>query len=589
MKQFLITVAGVLVGGFLLLLIPIVFLAIIGSAVSAITSNTTQPEQNTVLVYDLETKVVDYQAVSPMAQINIALSGKTTNSITLSNLINTLQDAADDDNISCLWLCGTTSGASYSTMKEVLPYLNKFKEKGKRIYYFGNNLDQSALYLASAADSLFIVPTGTLMVYGLSSTHSYYKNALDKFGIDMQIIRHGKYKSAVEPYMSDHMSDAAREQTQKYLDAIWTDVRNTIATNRNIEPNSIDQYANKLNFAQLQTALDAHLIDRCIYKDEFLAILREQIGIEPDEDIKTVGVAHYNSSTNLQEEFSDNKIAIIYAQGEILDGTSSGISDEIYGDDLSRTIRQARIDDDVKAIVLRVNSPGGSALASDVIWREVKLTSQTKPIVVSMGQYAASGGYYISCAANYIFAEPTTITGSIGIFGMIPCMKKAANNIGLTFDIVNTNEQGEPTLVEPLSEGWTDMFQKTVEAGYQTFITRCADGRNTTTDHIDSIGQGRVWAGADAINLGLVDQLGSLNDAVLYAAELADINDDYEITELPLADDSFTALVKQLGMNTRASIGRCILGKSYDMVETIERISDKPTINARMEYNIELH
>ena len=589
MKQFLITVAGVLVGGFLLLLLPLLFLMIVGSAISAFTSNSSKPEENTVLVYNLETIVTDYQATDPIGAFSAAFGGNKYDAITLSKLTATLQAAAADDNISCLMLRGTSSGASYSAMKEILPYLNAFKESGKPIYYFDSSMDQSALYLASSADSVFVVPTGMLMIHGLSGTYTYYKNALDKFGIDVQIIRHGKYKSAVEPFMSDHMSDAAREQTQKYLDAIWNDMRTTIATNRNISSEQVDEYANKLNFAELQSAIDAKLIDRCIYKDEYLAMIRKEIGLEPNQEIKTISVNGYSTTLEPADDLSNNKLAVIYAQGEILDGTANGIASDIYGDDLARTIRQARTDDDVKSIVLRVNSPGGSALASDIIWREVKLTSLTKPIVVSMGQYAASGGYYISCAANHIFAEPTTITGSIGIFGMVPCVQKAANNIGLNFDTVNTNEQGIPTLTQPLSDGWKDLLQKRIEAGYQTFITRCADGRQTTTEHIDSIGQGRVWAGSDAINIGLVDQLGSLNDAIDYAAQLANMGEDYEISELPTSDESLAAMLKQLGMNTRATIGKCLLGKSYDIVQKIEKISDMPMIEARIEYDIDLH
>lgn len=587
MKHFLITVAGVLVGGFILLLLPLFFIIMIGGIASTFSSNEAEISKNTILVYNLETSVPDYITNDPMAAFNNAIMGKKNEEVTLRKLQNAIQYATTDENISCLVLKGTTSGASYANMNSIQQYLKDFKATGKPIYFFDNSIDQSAMYLASNADSIFVVPTGTVLMYGLTSTRTFYKNAFDKFGIDMQIIRHGKYKSAVEPYMTDHMSEASREQTQKYLDAIWNNMREEIASNRKIDSERIDNYVNKLNFAELQSAVDIHLIDRCIYRDEFLAMLKQQVGIEPDEDLKTISIEKYSNSV-VSDNISDNQIAVIYAQGEIYDGTANGDQTNIYGDDLARTIRKARTDENIKAIVLRVNSPGGSALASDVIWREVKLASETKPTVVSMGQYAASGGYYISCAANYIFAEPTTITGSIGIFGMIPCAKKAANNLGFTFDSVSTSEEGEPTLFEPLSEGWQNMLQNRIEAGYQTFISRCANGRHTTTEHIDSIGQGRVWAGVDAMNIGLVDYLGSLETAIEYAAQLSHI-DDYVVTELPQADDSFMALMKQLGMNTRASIGRSLFGQSFEEIQKVEKMIEKPSINARMEYDITIY
>lgn len=584
MKQFLITVAGVLVGGFLLFFLPLFFIIMLSSIISTVTSGG-KVDSNTVLVYNLETSVPDFNGVDPMESLSMALSGEKNETLTLSKLLRSLNAAATDDNISCLVLKGSTSGASYANMKEILPYLEAFKETGKPIYYFDNSLDQSALYLASVADSVFVVPESMVMIYGLTATHIYYKNAMEKFGIDMQVIRHGKYKSAVEPYITDHMSEASREQTQKYLDAIWSDMRSVIAENREISTQSIDQYASGLDFANTQAAIDAHLIDRCIYRDEFIAKLKEITDTDADDDLKAMSIANYSNTIDTYTNNSDNKIALIYAQGEILDGTSEGSTSDIYGDDLARTIRKARTDDDVKAIVLRVNSPGGSALASDIIWREVKLASETKPTIVSMGQYAASGGYYISCAANHIFAEPNTITGSIGIFGVIPCVKKAANNIGLTFDTVSTYDDGEPSLYEPLSEGWTNFFQKRIESGYQTFISRCADGRHTTTEHIDSIGQGRVWAGTDAITIGLVDELGSLDDAIDYAAEMADIS-DYSIDELPVIDDSFAALMKQLGTNARVSVGELIVGESYSTIERLKKMSTTPSIQTRMEYDV---
>lgn len=587
MKQFLITVCGVIVGGLILLILPFLLVCLIASAFSS-SSTPDKVENNSVLVYNLETLVEDKATEDPMAQLNAVISsGEAQSVLSLNDIKRSLTAAKDDDKIEGLILKGNASGASYSTMREILPYINNFRESGKFVYYFDNYVEQSALYLASAADSVFVSPIGQVMMYGLTSTHMFYKNAFDKFGIDMQVIRHGKYKSAVEPYLTDKMSDASREQTQKYIDAIWGDIRKTIADNRKVAEESIDEYANTLNFADIKNAVDAKLIDRAIYRDEFITLLKNQIGISEDEDIKSITIGEYSRNVVPNEPVTDNKIAVIYAQGEIVDGSKESDITTIHGEDLSRTIRKARQDKDVKAIVLRVNSPGGSVVASDIIWREVKLASQTKPVVVSMGRYAASGGYYISCASNYIFAEPNTITGSIGIFGTVPNIKKAANNLGITFDNVKTNKEAEPTLFEPLSEGWKEYFYKQIESGYQTFISRCADGRHTTTEHIDSIGQGRVWAGTDAIKIGLVDELGSLDDAINYAAELAELdNDTYKLEELPKVDDSFAAMIKRMGMNAKATVGECIFGETYKTIEQVKTICDKPSIQARMEYDI---
>lgn len=587
MKQFLITVCGVIVGGVILLILPFLLIGAIASALSSGSSKQVV-EDNSVLIYNLESAVADRASEDPMLMVSSIMStGEAQQSISLGDIKKSLAAAKNDDKIKGIIMKGTSSGASYSSMKEIAPYLSDFKNSGKFIYYFDNNIEQSALYLASMADSVFVMPIGQVMVYGLSSTHMFYKNAFDKFGIDMQVIRHGKYKSAVEPYITDHMSDASREQTKKYLDAIWGDVRKTIATNRNISEESIDAYSNTLNFADIQSAVDNGFIDRAIYRDELISMVKGQLGLADNEDIKSVSISDYCKSVTADQKITDNKLTVIYAQGEINDGSKEGDISNIYGEDLARTIRQARQDDNTKAIVLRVNSPGGSVIASEVIWREVKLASETKPVVVSMGRYAASGGYYISCASNYIFAEPTTITGSIGIFGTIPNIRKAANNIGITFDNVSTNKEVEPSLYEPLSEGWKEYFQKEIESGYQTFITRCANGRHTTTEHIDSIGQGRVWAGTDALEIGLVDELGSLDDAIAYAAKLADLDvESYNIEELPVVDDSFAAMMKRMGVNAKASIGECIYGETYKTVEHIKAIAEKPSIHARMEYDV---
>lgn len=579
MKQFIITVLGVIVGGFILLVLPFIMIIMFAGIASIFTPS--NEKDNSLLIYDLSTIVEDRKADDPMSVLKVAY-GENSGSLGLNQVIAALDQAASDDKISALMLTGDESGANYSTMKEILPYIEKFKESGKSVYYYNESTSQSALYLASAADAVYVMPEGSVAIYGLQSTNMFYKGALEKFGLNMQVIRHGKYKSAVEPYMLDKMSPASKEQTQRMVDIIWSDVKTTIAENRGIDPKVIDEYADKLDFVTTESALRDNLIDSVMYRDEFISMLKEELGVDEKDDINSISIAEYNTTTS----DPTGSVAVIYAEGEINAGSNEGDQQNIYGDDLARTIRKARRDDKIKAIVLRVNSPGGSIEGSEVIWREVKSAAAVKPLVVSMGEYAASGGYYISCPADKIFAENTTLTGSIGVFGVVPCVEKAANSIGITFDSTKSNKSGMPSLVNPLDEIQMDYLQKSIEHGYATFIGHCASGRHTTTEHIDSIGQGRVWTGEDALKIGLVDEIGTLNDAIEYAAAQAELGDDYSVRELPSLDDSFTSMMKKMGMNAKASIGHFIFGETYDMMEKAKKMASKPSIEARMEYDI---
>lgn len=579
MKQFIITVLGVIVGGFILLVLPFIMIIMFAGIASIFTPS--GEKDNSLLVYDLSTIVEDRKADDPMSVLKVAY-GENSGSLGLNQVIAALDQAASDDKISALMLTGDESGANYSTMKEILPYIEKFKESGKSVYYYNESTSQSALYLASAADAVYVMPEGSVAIYGLQSTNMFYKGALEKFGLNMQVIRHGKYKSAVEPYMLDKMSPASKEQTQRMVDIIWSDVKTTIAENRGIDPKVIDEYADKLDFVTTESALRDNLIDSVMYRDEFISMLKEELGVDEKDDINSISIAEYNTTTS----DPTGSVAVIYAEGEINAGSNEGDQQNIYGDDLARTIRKARRDDKIKAIVLRVNSPGGSIEGSEVIWREVKSAAAVKPLVVSMGEYAASGGYYISCPADKIYAENTTLTGSIGVFGVVPCVEKAANSIGITFDSTKSNKSGMPSLVNPLDEIQMDYLQKSIEHGYATFIGHCASGRHTTTEHIDSIGQGRVWTGEDALKIGLVDEIGTLNDAIEYAAAQAELGDDYSVRELPSLDDSFTSMMKKMGMNAKASIGHFIFGETYDMMEKAKKMASKPSIEARMEYDI---
>lgn len=581
MKHFLTTVLGVITGGIVLMLLPIVLIVMISSVVSLFSSDGVK--ENTVLVFDMSKAVDDRAAEDPFAALSF--SGGEQKTLSMSDIKASLKRAAKDENIVGMYMTGGSSNIPYEISKELIPYIEAFKDSGKFIYYYDTSIDQGALYLASMADKVMVMPEGSVAILGCQSQPMFFKGALEKFGVDMQVIRHGKYKSAVEPYLLDKMSDAAREQTQRMLNVIWGDIKGTIAKNRGIEERVIDEYADNMDFVTTATAMEKHLIDTVMYKHEYLSMLKDELGIEPDEDIETVTLDHYKGEAGK----TGSEVAVIYANGEIVDGTNQGDVTTIYGDDLSREIRLARQDKDVKAIVLRVNSPGGSVVASELIWREVVEAKSVKPVVVSMGQYAASGGYYISCPADYIFAEPTTLTGSIGIFGVIPCYKGLANSVGVTTDIVKTNKAGIPSTMEPMNDIQREYYQKSIEHGYATFISHCANGRHTTTEKIDSIGQGRVWAGLDAMELGLVDEMGSLDDAIAYAAELAELDGEYGVKELPVKGDSFEMLMRQMGQDAKASVGRMMFGETYSTLERVKQMAEQGvSIQARMEidYNI---
>lgn len=591
MKQFFISLLAVIVGGIILSIIPIIIII----SIVALASSEQEPlvKDNSLLVLDLSTEIADRSVGDPSVILRSALGEETSQTIGLLEVLNNLEKAAVDDRIKGILIKGESSATSIPTMTEVRDALSKFKECGKPIYYFSTTTTQSALYLASIADKVFITPEGEAQIYGLTASVTFYKDILEKLGIDVQITRHGKYKSAVEPYFLNKMSDASREQLQKYVDVAWNEVRSGIAQSRGIEPNVIDEFADTYNFYDAKAALNAHLVDSLIYYDQFLDYLRNRFNLE--DEIPSISMNKYinvNVAADINVNlFAENSIAVVYATGEINDGSNSSVYTDIFADDLAKTIREVRTDTTVKAIVLRVNSPGGSALASDIIWREVAQAKKTKPVIVSMGNYAASGGYYISCCADEIVAEPATLTGSIGVFGAIPTIKKSLDKIGISTDKVTSNKNGNISIEDPLTDTQCQYMQNIVERIYTTFTGRCAEGRNTTAEKIDEIGQGRVWSGADAKSINLVDRFGGLKDAILLAAEKAGIdNENYTIDEFPKIDDPVALMLSQLTTNTKAFIGSVLFdSKTIEQIQNIKTfVTDKPCAYTRMEYNIEV-
>lgn len=546
----------------------------------------TTVKPNSVLYMKLDYEIADRTSENKFAGIDFnTMESKDVTG--LNQILNNIEFAKTDANIKGIYLELSTIPTSTATLQEIRNKLIEFKESGKFIVAYGENYSQSAYYLATAADKIYVNPEGMVDLHGMASQVMFYKHLLEKLDVEMQIVRgpNNRFKSAVEPYFLDKMSDANREQMDKLLGSVWGEILASISQSRNISVEQLNQIADQMEtFSDAQKAMEYNLVDGLMYKDEMLAELKDLTG---SNKINAVPNAKYADSYTL-ENGSKNEIAIIYAEGQIFDG--KGQEGNIYSEDLSKTIRKAREDENVKAIVLRVNSPGGSAVASAIIGHELDLAKEVKPVIVSMGNYAASGGYWISANGDYIFADPTTLTGSIGVFGTFPNLKGLLNDkIGLTFDVAKTNENADfGNFTEPLTEFQYAKLQQMVVKTYDEFTGRVAEGRGLRQSYVDSIGQGRVWSGVDAIEIGLVDQLGDMEDAIAFAAERAGISNDFKVVEMPKQKDFMTRFMEQIGggNNDLDAAMRQKLGTYYHYYEGIENLSNNTGIQARMPFDM---
>ena len=446
---------------------------------------------------------------------------------------------------------------------------------------------QGAYYLASVADKVYLTPDGVLDLHGMVSQIMFYKNMFDKLGIEMQIVRgpNNRFKSAVEPYFLDKMSEANREQMEKLLGSLWTEIVTGISESRGISIEKLNQIADNLEtYFDADKALEYGLVDGLRYKDEVIAELKTLTDV--DGKLHSITNSNYLKSYK-EKNTSKNEVALVYAAGNIVMG--KGTDSSIGSETLSKAIREAREDKSVKAIVLRVNSPGGSALASDIIGHEIQLAMKEKPVVISMGDYAASGGYWISAKSNYIFAQPNTITGSIGVFGTLPNAQKFMNEkLGLTVDVAKTNENADfGSIYQPLTEKQYACLQQNVVRTYDNFTKLVSEGRNLRQSYVDSIGQGRVWAGVDALELGLVDQLGNIDDALVYAANLASVQDDYKVVEFPKQKDFMTRLMESMSQEDEIQAAvKQQMGPYYHYFEALKSIPDDAEIQARIPFDM---
>ncbi len=581
MKQFFKTFFACLVAIGVFSFLCILVLIIIGS----VSNKGLSIKDKSILYLKLDVPIVDRGVDNTFANFDF-INMSANDQIGLNDLLKNIEKAKNDEKIKGIFIEAGMIQAGMATIEEIRNSLIDFKTSGKFILSYSEIYTQKDYYLCSVSDKIYMFPEGILEFRGLNKSVMFLKGLLEKVGIEAQVIRHGKFKSAVEPFILDKMSEANKEQSMNYVSDLWNHMLKGISASRKISVEDLNLIAENLKVRNAEDAVEQKMVDQLKYKDEIIAELKKLSKIEDKEDLRLVKLSQYKSIEDLKEKkkLLNDKIAVIYTQGDIVSG--KGKADNIGSESISKEIRKAREDDKVKAVVLRVNSPGGSALASDVIWREVLLTKQVKPVVVSMGDVAASGGYYISCAANEVFASENTITGSIGVFGVIPNMQGFfQDKLGIQFDGIKTNQYADlGSLYRPLNENERGIIQQGVEEIYDEFIQRVADGRKITKANVDSLGQGRVWSGTDAKDLKLIDQYGGLNKAIARAAELAKM-EAYQIEELPLKKSTFEAIMDELsGEGKEDAILEKKLGPAYEYFKIIENISKMEKMQTRLPY-----
>ena len=558
------------------LLMFVGMIATIQKSASSMMSSTTDVKDNSVLLVDL-TPSISERAV----EIPFSFGDYSQQSLGLNDVLATIKAAAGDSKIKGIYLKSQTVSASPASAKEIRDALLDFKKSGKFIYSYSDVYTQNGYYMATVADKVLLNPTGDMTFRGYAFQLMFYKNLLDKLDVDVQIFRHGQFKSAVEPYFLDKMSEANREQLSTLANSLWAVFLQDVSKARKISVDQLNNIADSLLCSSPQAALKLKLVDKLAYPDEAEKMIRTKLNLGDKDKVNYVSIGQYAKTLSSKESNTD-KVAVMYAYGEISDG--KGDSDRgIYSETFIKEFRKVYKDNNVKAIVLRVNSPGGSALASENIWHEIENAKKAgKKVVVSMGDYAASGGYYISCNSDYIYAEPNTITGSIGVFGMVPSVQKfMKNKLGITMDEVGSNKHSVPGgLYRPLDELESQNMQASVEDIYATFTKRVADGRHLRVTYVDSIGQGRVWAGSDAIELGLVDALGNLDAAVAKAAKLASV-EKYDVVYYPAKRDWFSMIFNMKDDAVDAAV-RQKMGQFYDMYDGVQRVLESSGVQARM-------
>lgn len=581
MKSFLkyvfATIVGLLIFSVLWVLL---FFAMIGVAMSS-SKNTAPISENTV--FELELKGILVERAEEDIWTSIAAEmNSSQRQIALDDIVESIEKAAGEDKIKGIYLKIGNLSASMASLQQIYRCLGQFKKSGKFIIAYGDYYGNGTYYLASIADKVYLNPEGTLALSGLQASTMFYKNLLDKLGVDMQIFKVGTFKSAVEPFTQTSMSEANRLQLTAYINSLWKEITTSVAQNRATTVDNINAFADSgLFFGEAMETVKYKLIDSLVYQSDMDSIIKALTV----KDYHTASLDDIKNVSSKHKSRSKNKIAVLYAVGEI-DGSDerSGINSQKIVDELI----DLADDDKIKAVVLRVNSPGGSAFGSEQIWQAVGKVKARKPVVVSMGDYAASGGYYISCIADRIFAEPTTLTGSIGIFGMFPNVKGLFDKIGLSFESVKTNKLSDfGATYRPMAAEEKVLLQKYIEKGYDLFTKRCADGRGMSQDSIKKIAEGRIYSGSDALQLGLVDELGGLNEAIAFAAKQAKV-DEYSIKNYPAVKTVMEQLTEMFSTSVRTKLLQIALGDQYKLYDAVQKSQNTVGIKTLMPYTIEV-
>ncbi len=590
MKQFFKFMFASMLGFFLTSVIIFFILAGIFASMATLTrKDVVKVDKNSVLHLKFDKEIIDRGGRSPFEDFDF-FTGRPSAPMGLNEIIENIRKAKLDDNITGIFLDLNILQAGFATTEEIRDALLDFKESDKFIISYGEVYSQNAYYLGSVADHLYLNPEGAIDFRGINAELIFFKHMLDRLGIDAQVIRHGEYKSAGEPFFLDEMSPENREQTLAFISSIWNNVVKGISETRSLSVNHLHHVADNLLTRTAGKAFENGMIDGIKYYDEVLDEIRVRLGLDEDDDINFITYSRYKNAPapeSLRPAATRDRIAVVYGMGSIISGDAG--ERFIASDRIAAAIRNARLDESVKAIVFRINSGGGSALASDVILREIKLAAKEKPVVATMGDVAASGGYYIACAADHIIAHPNTITGSIGVFGLIPNMKEFFNEkLGITFDNVKTNELSDfGSFNRPLTGVEEEIIREMIDEIYQSFINHVAEGRGLPVETIDEIGRGRVWSGVDAKRIGLIDDYGGLELAVERAAELAEI-EKYRIVEYPKRKDFFTLLMEEFtGVHDRWIQRR--LGDKYKYIEMMNEAEHMTGVQTRLPYEIILY
>jgi len=579
----LATIVGIIVVN---LIFFFVFLIIVASFSGG--KDEVKIESSSILHLKFDYEIPERTSDNPLQNFDFSTL-KTTQNLGLNDILKNIKKAKEDSNIKGIYLNMPNLNAGIATIEEIRNALINFRKSGKFIIAYNEFYTQGSYYLATSANKIYLNPQGIVEFKGLHSEIMFFKGMLEKLGIEPEVIRHGKFKSAVESFILDKMSPENREQTLTYVGSIWNFLLQGISEQRHISVDSLNFYADSMLVRNAEACLKLKFVDGLKYYDEIIDELKTASGINVKKDLKIVELGEYKKVRGLHKSGKKEKVAVIYANGQINSG--KGDDENIGSDDLASTIREARTDSTIKAVVLRVNSPGGSALASDVIWREVELTKKVKPVIVSMGNVAASGGYYISCPANVIVADHSTITGSIGVFGLLWNGQKFFNEkLGITIDGVQTNANSSiGSVFRKINPNERAVIQEGVEQIYDVFIGHVADGRKMEKANVDSIGQGRVWSGVNAKEIGLIDEFGGLEDAIEIAKKKAKITTDIRIIEMPEKLPFFEQLIKEMKDNASVSAMQKELGPAYRYYKTFKNLTGLSGIQTRMTYDVYLY